>query len=112
MSTTLTVYVMTRDIDRMRRFYEAALGVEARMREGNWVPFSLAGATFALHAAAANDDAKKISFSFGVDDVEAAVARFEQQGAKVLRGVADEAFGRKATLEDPDGRVFEVVQYE
>ena len=113
MSTTMTVYVMTKDLDRMRRFYEGALEVKPAPQSGNWLPFALGGATFALHAAGneAEDDLQRFSLSFGVDDAEAAVARFEAQGAKVLRGVADEAFGKMATLQDPDGRTFEVVQY-
>ena len=43
---------------------------------------------------------------------DAAVARFEAQGAKVLRGVADEAFGKRAIIQDPDGRTLEIVQHQ
>ena len=111
MSTTMTVYVVTPELERMRAFYEKALDIKGADQQGNWVPFSLGGATFALHAAGPGDDATRYSFSFGVDDIEATVRRFEAAGAKVLSGIADETFGRMATLEDPDGRTFEVVQY-
>ncbi|MEX1254113.1 MAG: VOC family protein [Dehalococcoidia bacterium] len=113
MSATLTVYVYTSDLERMRRFYEEALGAKADTQHGNWVPLELKGATFALHQSHPDggEDLVRPNISFGVDDVEAAVERFTANGAKVLRGVADETFGRMATLEDPDGRVFEVVQY-
>ena len=114
MSATLTVYIMTPDLNRLRGFYQAGLGATAGEQSGNWVPFELARATFALHASHPDggEDTQRVSYSFGVDDVDAALARFEAAGAKVLRGVADESYGRKATLEDPDGRVFEIVQYE
>ena len=114
MSATLSVYIMTPDLEGLRRFYEAGLGARAGERSGNWVPFELAGATFALHAAQPDGEEglQQVSYGFGVGDVDAALARFEGAGAKVLRGVADESYGRKATLEDPDGRVFEIVQYE
>ena len=111
MSTSMTVYVVTPDLERARRFYEQALDIKGGAQSGNWVPFSLGGATFALHAAAPNDDASRYSVSFTVDDIEATVKRFEGAGAKLLSGIADETFGRMATLEDPDGRTFEVVQY-
>ncbi len=113
MSATLTVYIMTRDLGRLRRFYEAGLGTNGGERSGNWVPFELPRATFALHAAHPDggEDTQKVSYSFGVDDIDAAVTRFETAGATVLRGVADESYGRKAVLEDPDGRAFEIVQY-
>lgn len=113
MSATLTVYVYTAELDRMRKFYEGALGVAAGTREGNWVPFGLGGATFALHQAHEDGGTEltKPNLSFGVDNIEEVVGRFESAGAKVLQGIADETFGRMATLQDPDGRVFEVVQY-
>ena len=110
MSTTLTVFVVTPDIDRMRQFYEGGLGVKAGSQQGNWLPFSLGDATFALHAMGPEGDPKRLELTFEVDDIEAAVERFQEQGAKVLRGIADETFGKMATLEDPDGRTFEVVQ--
>jgi predicted enzyme related to lactoylglutathione lyase len=111
MMTTLTVYVMTKDLEKLRSFYEAGLGVPAAERQGNWVPFSLGGATFALHAASADDDLKRVTLSFGVDDIERAVEGFRAAGGSLLRGVAGETFGRMATLQDPDGRAFELVQY-
>ena len=111
MSATLTVYVVTPDIERMQRFYEGGLGVKSASQQGNWLPFSLGSATFALHAMGPDDDPQRIELSFAVDDIEATVARFQEQGAKVLRGIADETFGRMATLQDPDGRTFEVVQH-
>ena len=114
MSTTMTVYAYVSDLDRMRRFYEGALGVKPATQHGNWLPFDLGGATFALHGIERDrlEDVRRFKLSFAVDDIEAAVARFEAQGAKVLRGVADEAFGRRAMLQDPDGRTLEIVQHE
>jgi predicted enzyme related to lactoylglutathione lyase len=113
MTTSLTVYVYSGDLEKLAAFYAGGLALQREAREGNWLPLSLARATFALHASHPDggEDLQRVSYSFGVDDIEAAVARFRKHGAKVLRDVADEAFGRRATLEDPDGRVFELVQY-
>lgn len=109
----MTVYVYTPELERMRRFYEGAFGVTP-VDHGDWQPFTLDGATFALHRMndPSNQDAQRFHVTFDVDDIEAAVARFEAAGAKVLRGIADEAFGKRAFLQDPDGRAFEVVQHE
>ena len=111
MSVSLTVYVYTSEFARLSDFYRGGLGLKPDEQQGNWLPFALPRATFALHAAAPGDEPHAVNYSFGVEDIEATVARFEAAGAKVLRGVADESFGRRATLEDPDGRVFEIVQY-
>ena len=112
MSVSLTVYLVSADIERMRQFYEEGLGIKGARQQGNWLPFTVKEAVFALHGAVPGDDLQGVSYSFGVDDIDATVARLQAQGAKVLRGVADEAFGRMATLQDPEGRTFEVVNYE
>ena len=56
MSVRLTVYVYTADLERLRRFYAAGLGVEPGAQHGNWLPFELGGATFALHGVSEPDD--------------------------------------------------------
>ena len=113
MSAGMTAYVYTKDLDRMRQFYEGALGVKAAPH-GDWLPFDLGGATFALHGVSADldRDLQRVNISFEVDDIEAAVARFREQGAKVLQGVSDEAFGRCAVFQDPDGRTFDLLQHQ
>ena len=113
MSTGMTAYVYTKDLNRLRQFYEGALGVKADPH-GDWLPFDLGGATFALHGVSADldRDLQRVNISFEVDDIETAVARFREQGAKVLQGVSDEAFGRRAVLQDPDGRTFDLLQHQ
>ncbi len=113
MSAGMTAYVYTKDLDRLRQFYEGALGVKPASH-GDWLPFDLGGATFALHGISADidRDLQRINLSFEVDDIEAAVARFREQGAKVLQGVADEMFGKRAVLQDPDGRAFDLIQHQ
>ena len=113
MGIGITVYVYTHELEALRRFYEGALGVESE-DYGKWRPFQLASGTFALHAVneGSGDNVQGFNITFDVDDIDEAVARFEEHGAKILRGVADEAFGKRAVLQDPDGRQFEVVQQE
>ncbi len=113
MSVGMTAYVYTKDLERMRQFYEGALGVKAAP-QGDWLPFDLGGATFALHGVSADldRDLKRFNVSFEVDDIDAAVERFREQGAKVLQGVADETFGKRAVLQDPDGRTFDLLQHQ
>ena len=114
MSLGMTVYAYVSDLQRMRQFYESAPDIKPAFQSGNWLPFELRGATFALHGIpdGAVRDLQRFNLNFEIDDVDAAVARFAAYGAKVLRGAADEAFGRRAILQDPDGRQFEIVQHE
>ncbi len=114
MSARISVYVYTSDLERMRRFYEVGLGVKPDAQHGSWLPFDLGGATFALHGVQERSagELERVHLSFVVDDIEATVARFQVQGAKVLRGVADEAFGKRAIVEDPEGRELEIIARE
>lgn len=114
MSIRMSLYVYTPNLDRMRQFYAGALGIKPGAQHGNWLPFNLSGAIFALHGNRGDPtiDVQRLHLSFDVGDVDAAVARFEAQGAKILRGAADEAFGKRAILQDPEGRQLEIVQHE
>lgn len=114
MSVRMTVYAYTTELERVRTFYGRALDIEPALRRGDWLPFKLAGGIFALHAVGggAAPDIRGVNLSFEVDDIEIAVVRWKAHGAQVLRGVADEAFGRRAFLADPDGRQVEIVQHE
>lgn len=110
----MTVYAYVSDLGRMREFYERALEVKPAFQAGNWLPFNLErGGTFALHGVRdADRDVQRFNMSLDVDDIDTAVARWRARGGMVLRGVADEAFGRRAIVEDPDGRQFEIVEHE
>ena len=111
--TRMTVYVYTEDLEKLLDFYEAALGVKPR-DFGAWRPFNLAASTFALHDRGVHpeDHLEHFHVSIEVDDIDAALATCEAHGARVLQGVADEAFGKRAVIEDPDGRTLYLVQNE
>ena len=112
MGIKVTVYAYTEEMERLRSFYAAALGVTPE-DQGDWQPFALDGGSFALHAvvSGAGRDLQQFSVSFEVDDIEAAIARCQSAGATVVEGIVDQEFGRIATLEDPDGRKFDMIQY-
>ncbi|ORT59439.1 VOC family protein [Streptomyces sp. CB03238] len=50
-----------------------------------------------------------INVYFGVDDCDAAVAKTTERGGAVLLGPMDTPFGRFATLRDPQGASFSVI---
>lgn len=114
MTSGMIVYVFCQDLDALRRFYETATGITGQTAGPNWVSFPLGGAKFALHRQLPDDpqDPAPFRVDFLVDDLEEALATFEDAGARVVRGVQDEAFGRSAILHDPEGREFTLVQEE
>ncbi len=109
---SMTVYVYTQELEKLRDFYQAALGVKPR-DYGDWQPFNLGASTFAVHGRGApEDEPRSFIVQIDVDDIDAALARCEAHGARVLQGVSDEAFGKRAVIEDPDGRTLYLVQNE
>ena len=110
--TRMTVSVYTENLEKLLDFYEAALGVKPQ-GHGDWWPFNLAASTFALHAGGAPEDhLPGFNVSIEVDDIGVALARCEAHRARVLEGVSDEAFGKRAVIEDPDGHTLYLLQIE
>lgn len=108
----INVYVYTEEMEKLQKFYEVALGVKPQ-DYGDWQPFNLASSTFALHVKRELEDRPQgFNLSIEVDDIDAALARCESHGARVLQGLSDESFGKRAVIEDPDGRTLYLVQNE
>lgn len=53
-----------------------------------------------------------VHLDFVVDDIEAAVARLQQQGAVLEMPVSDRAWGRIAGLADPFGHGLDLLQFK
>ena len=47
---------------------------------------------------------------FGVEDVDAALSTVTRLGGTVLDGPMDSPFGRLATVADPQGASFQIIQ--
>ncbi|MBI1884741.1 MAG: VOC family protein [Chloroflexi bacterium] len=113
MTAEMIIYAYVSDLDRLRQFYEGALGAKASQKSRNWFTFQLDEATFALHRQRSTEAARDIGyfhFEFRVRDIEDALTRFQAHGAEVVRGVSDVVYGKSAVLRDPDGREFRLMQ--
>lgn len=107
--------IFVKDIERMRSFYERALGlrVENERSSESWIEFAGEGASLALHAipeeiardivVASPPRARSetaIKLTFDVTDLAAARAAIADAGGVVLEN--DDAL-------DPEGNVFRIV---
>jgi predicted enzyme related to lactoylglutathione lyase len=113
MTSGMIVYVFSPQFDELRRFYEEAIGIAGEPAGPNWV-VPLSGSKFALHRQIPEDpqDPNPLRLDFLVGDLDQAIDRCKAAGAKLVRGVQDEAFGRSAILQDPEGREFTLVHEE
>jgi predicted enzyme related to lactoylglutathione lyase len=114
------------DLDKAIAFYTAALGLRLRRRLFEDSVAEMVGATSTIHllskppgTTAAPDAAlpreyrrhwTPVHLDFAVEDVSAAVERAVSAGAKLETGIRSFPWGRLATLSDPFGHGFCLVQ--
>ncbi len=123
----LIVNIDVDDLDRAVRFYTQALGLRIGRRfTGGGM--ELVGAEAPIYVLVAKtgtapfpgakvvrDYARHwtpVHLDFAVDDLEAAVRRAEEAGAKVEVPIAGDRWGRMAVLADPFGNGFCLLQFE
>jgi len=123
----LIVNVDVDDLDRASRFYTAALGLHVGRRFGGG-GLELLGAEAPIYllvarpgtppfprAQAVRDYGRHwtpVHLDFAVNDLEGAVRRAEEAGARVERPIERHRWGRIAVLADPFGHGFCLLQFE
>ncbi len=115
------------DLERGIRFYTRALGVHVGRRFGRGgvellgaeAPIYLLvvapGTTPFRGAAQARGYDRHwtpVHLDLAVDDIEAAVARAVEAGAKVEGAIAQQPYGKLAVLADPSGHGFCFIQFQ
>jgi len=123
----LRICVDVPDLDRAITFYTRALGLTLGRRNGpHWAellgagcPVDLlpveAGSVASPAAAAVRDFARHwtpVHLDLAVDDLDAAVVRAEQAGARLERPIVERRWGRMANMGDPFGHGFCLLQFQ
>ncbi len=80
-SVYFIVYVA--DMDRAVRFYQQAFGFERSYGSPQWTSLQLGNGQVGLHGGRSDTDTRAIGLGLDVDDIEAAVARAVEAGARV-----------------------------
>ena len=114
MAGRLIVYVYSEAFEGLCRFYEDALGVAGARLGPSWCAFATGPSRFAVQRQERGTPRPTAPFrvDFVVDEIEPALARCTGAGARLVRGIQDEVFGRSAILCDPEGREFTLVEEE
>jgi hypothetical protein len=103
------------DAKAARDFYAALLGATSEAMPGGLEYYTLSNAVGPLVGVMQIDPAwgglpAQWFTYFGVADASEAVARAEANGGKALSGIDESPFGRLATLADPHGAQFKIVE--
>jgi predicted enzyme related to lactoylglutathione lyase len=95
-----------KELEPARRFYQEALGLPLKFRDGDrFCTFDAGGVVVAL-AAGGEDVAGATAVAYRVEDLPAALAALEAAGAVRVRGPEEGAHERRAVLRDPAGNPF------
>ena len=100
-----TVFLWTRDFDRMRTFYRDILGLPVTFENPHFAAFAAGRCEIALHEERephARSDSWHMEFH--VDDIESVADGLAHRGVSVSP-IREEPFGRIATFQDPEGNV-------
>lgn len=123
----IVVNIDVDDLDRAIEFYTTALGLRLGRRLFQGAVAEMLGATSTIHLLSTRPGSAAVSktalsreykrhwtpvhLDFVVDDVSAAVERAVRAGAKLEGEVRSFAWGRLASMSDPFGHGFCVLQF-
>lgn len=102
------------DTDQARRFYQDLLGLDLLMDHG-WIKTFGSGGSMTVQISVASQGGSGTAvpdLSIEVDDLDAALARFEKANIPIAYGPASEPWGvRRFHVRDPFGKLVNVLQH-
>ncbi len=111
------VFVKSRDPKALAQWYREVLGLDVKPWGGAALPFDAPGHPPKVSWTAFPDSSDYMSpstrefmINFAVDDMDAIIARVTAKGVAVLKRDDNDAFGRFAWIQDPDGTKIELWQ--
>ncbi len=109
--------LQTRDKEAAKKFYSSVFGwtpKEQSFEGGAYIEFELNGKTIAGCLPMGDNFPPNVPSNwlvyFAVDDCDAAVAKIQQLGGKLLMPAMDSPAGRFAAVADPQGAAFAVIK--
>ena len=103
------------DMGKCTEFYRDVLGVPLDYAVEGWTQFKSKGAALVLHPKLERQKAQPggsaVHVTFRVDDLDAEYKRLSAQAVKFLAPPAQAAFGKHATLLDPEGNPIDLIEW-
>ena len=111
------VFVKSKDPKTLAQWYRDALGLDVKSWGGAALPFDAPGhppkvswTAFPEAGDYMSPSTREFMVNFAVDDMDAIIARLTAKGVPVLKRDDNDAFGRFAWIQDPDGTKIELWQ--
>ena len=111
------VFVKSKDPKALAQWYREVLGLDVKPWGGAAMPFDASGhppkiarSAFPETSDHMSPSTREFMVNFAVDDMDAIVARLTAHGVPILKRDDEDAFGRFAWIQDPDGTKIELWQ--
>ena len=107
------VWTYVNDLQVSRNFYENILGLKFKLRDGEWIEYSVGETSFAILQRQTNQGPlkpQKMRTMFQVDDIERMKARLIENNVKLIGHIRKEKYGKLLTFEDPNGHWLELFE--
>ncbi len=111
------VFVKSKDPKALAHWYHEVLGLDVKPWGGAALPFNAPGhppkiswTAFPESSDYMSPSTREFMINFAVDDMDAIIARLTAKGVPVLKRDDNDAFGRFAWIQDPDGTKIELWQ--
>lgn len=110
------VILLVGDLKQSIEFYRDILGMQLKQESEDWVEFSKGSSTvLALHPARKSRSKKTqkragMLVGFNVSDLQDVCSELENKKVKFYKKQTEEAFGKHAIIEDPDGHLISLVE--
>jgi predicted enzyme related to lactoylglutathione lyase len=107
------VILLSENMWRSVLFYRDILGMKLKQEFPDWVEFvnEGGGAVLALHPKRTIDSGSpNVLVGFNVNDIEKVCKELEKKSVKFYKKLTDEAFGKHAIIEDPDGHLISIAE--
>ncbi len=108
--------VYVNDIEKCTAFYRDVLGVPLDYAVKGWTQFKSNGAALVLHLKLEHPPSRPsgnaVHITFRVDDLDTEYRRLTAQSVRFLAPPATVAFGKHATLLDPEGNPVDLIEWK
>ena len=110
------IILLVADLNRSIEFYRDVLGMHLKQESEDWVEFSKGSSTvLALHPVRKSSRKKTqkragILVGFNVSDLDDVCRDLQNKKVKFYKKATEEAFGKHAIIEDPDGHLISLVE--
>lgn len=105
------IILLVSNMNNSIRFYRDTLGLAVKDVSEEWTEFFTSGTVLALHPAKTKiKHNPNMLVGFMVSDLDSIAATLKGKEVKFFKDPKEEAFGKHAIIEDPDGHLISIAE--